>query len=135
MTRYSPRASVLLNGIKSSEFKLGRSTRQGDPISQLIFALAMSRKQRLLEFTVVYQASKYDLLHVRLCCLPMMSWCSFTTLSRPYQSRCQLYKHLGPSWDTKLTLISHWLCLLDMVKIYQTCPTLHSLGLPWDFIK
>ena len=38
---FSPKASVLVNGIKSSEYKLGRSTRQGDPLSLLIFALAI----------------------------------------------------------------------------------------------
>uniref|UniRef100_A0A669E7Y6 Reverse transcriptase domain-containing protein n=1 Tax=Oreochromis niloticus TaxID=8128 RepID=A0A669E7Y6_ORENI len=35
------RASVIVNGIKSSEFCLQRSTRQGDPISPLIFALVI----------------------------------------------------------------------------------------------
>uniref|UniRef100_A0A672FWV9 Reverse transcriptase domain-containing protein n=1 Tax=Salarias fasciatus TaxID=181472 RepID=A0A672FWV9_SALFA len=38
---HSPKASVLVNGVKPSEFSLGRSTRQGDPISPLIFALAV----------------------------------------------------------------------------------------------
>uniref|UniRef100_A0A669B786 Reverse transcriptase domain-containing protein n=1 Tax=Oreochromis niloticus TaxID=8128 RepID=A0A669B786_ORENI len=37
----TPRACVLVNGIKSSEFCLQRSTRQGDPISPLIFALVI----------------------------------------------------------------------------------------------
>lgn len=40
---YSSRASVLVNGIESSEFKLGRFTRHRDPISPLIFVLAIEQ--------------------------------------------------------------------------------------------
>ena len=38
---HSPRASVLINGMLSAEFSVGKGVRQGDPISPLIFDLAI----------------------------------------------------------------------------------------------
>lgn len=37
----APRASVITNGLKSSAFAVGRGTRQGCPVSPLLFALAI----------------------------------------------------------------------------------------------